>query len=988
MLFVAAAGTLQTDAGPAPATQPWVYPLQADWGSDQQVIPHGSGWNWVHWNCCGQSFMEIGGTLYFVLEAGVSWGTDQGTVWGAGSALSVFELEHANRAHLGIYTTTDLVTWTPYASNPVIEFDPAGTPNDIEEGTWHHAVAYDPVNNNYVMIYGGQRGAGTTSVDIAIYRSTSSNLLSWTPNQITDPATSRIISDDNDNNSGAFAGISSNPGEISPGGLRWDTTLGRWDLVYLGKNLANPRNWALFHCWGSSLTALTGANSEDLITTIENPMSRTRPEVTTDTGSYGQWQPGIIVDRGFGYIDVVAIAMDDAEGEFFTNCALVRFPVAEPGTSYSWANPGPTEVLYTARDTFMNIPAGMQMMATLGVYNTLNRIVLAYQQYRYGALTGQQQRQRMMHAPVVRTADGRPDYTPVATRFTAANSQFLSRASQMTGQRSTTDVCGFMAIKMMSLPAVVGGEMVLWRFEEGTSYRFVMVVNDAGVVRILARNDGGTGIIDVSATIPLVVGTWTTIAFSLTTATASGFANSWIRIGGADAKPASATPWTQDALIGFTDSASMRFGAENATTKFLDAEVADAGLCIGWHVPYASGAGLSRFLAASPATLQNPRTDGRGLFPSIPHVFFSGSGTAFQTNRGKGGAWVMNGGSLTAAASAPPGHSSGPVAPNAVDDTNPALTVDTGNQDIDVLFNDIYSGTPSISIQSQSGPGTATVTGSGAASRISVPTNGLSPGTKIVTYVLTATGNVGSDTATLTVPIQAASAAPTIVGTVTPSDHTGAASYTKSFTVTGNKLLVGFANDGTGTISNVRWGGSGGTALTLASKHAQSQTIAEIWELVNPTQTTANIYWEISSTTIAHFCVAIDVSGAEAALIGAGDKTSGGSASSALHSLSQAVVTNSLTISLFAGTTTSIDISVGPNSEGTELFTDVANASVRVAGQSYTSPSNQTIQMEFDPATAEQCAQVLVMLRPSGGGALLAYSGEQVAYSGEDVDYP
>jgi hypothetical protein len=95
-------------------------------------------------------------------------------------------------------------------------------------------------------------------------------------------------------------------------------------------------------------------------------------------------------------------------------------------------------------------------------------------------------------------------------------------------------------------------------------------------------------------------------------------------------------------------------------------------------------------------------------------------------------------------------------APVAVDDSAPAVNVDTGNYDIDVLVNDTYSGTPTLTISSQTGPGTATIFGTGTSSRIRIPTAGLTPGTKTVTYSLIAANNSGSATAILTIAIQAA----------------------------------------------------------------------------------------------------------------------------------------------------------------------------------------------------------------------------------------
>jgi hypothetical protein len=97
-------------------------------------------------------------------------------------------------------------------------------------------------------------------------------------------------------------------------------------------------------------------------------------------------------------------------------------------------------------------------------------------------------------------------------------------------------------------------------------------------------------------------------------------------------------------------------------------------------------------------------------------------------------------------------------APAAHDDAFADIIQDTGDHDFDVLANDTYSGTPSVSIVSQTGPGTATVFGSGTASRIRIPTDGLAAGTKTVTYTLSATGNAGSSQATMTVEIQEASA--------------------------------------------------------------------------------------------------------------------------------------------------------------------------------------------------------------------------------------
>jgi hypothetical protein len=97
--------------------------------------------------------------------------------------------------------------------------------------------------------------------------------------------------------------------------------------------------------------------------------------------------------------------------------------------------------------------------------------------------------------------------------------------------------------------------------------------------------------------------------------------------------------------------------------------------------------------------------------------------------------------------------------PFAQDDAFAAITENTGDHDFDVLANDSYSGIPSIAIVDESGPGTAAVTGTGAAARIRVPTTaGL--GTKTVTYALTHSGGDGSSQALVTVDVVAASTGP------------------------------------------------------------------------------------------------------------------------------------------------------------------------------------------------------------------------------------
>ena len=88
--------------------------------------------------------------------------------------------------------------------------------------------------------------------------------------------------------------------------------------------------------------------------------------------------------------------------------------------------------------------------------------------------------------------------------------------------------------------------------------------------------------------------------------------------------------------------------------------------------------------------------------------------------------------------------------PVVVNDSFPAVTVDTGTYDFDVLANDTYIGTSTLTITPQTGF-------SVVANKIRIQTNGLALGTKTVTYQLTTDKNTGSASATLTVTVQTAS---------------------------------------------------------------------------------------------------------------------------------------------------------------------------------------------------------------------------------------
>ncbi|HET6520161.1 MAG TPA: hypothetical protein VFG47_10150 [Geminicoccaceae bacterium] len=96
-----------------------------------------------------------------------------------------------------------------------------------------------------------------------------------------------------------------------------------------------------------------------------------------------------------------------------------------------------------------------------------------------------------------------------------------------------------------------------------------------------------------------------------------------------------------------------------------------------------------------------------------------------------------------------------PPPPVAVDDSG--FTAIRGGTfvDIDVLDNDTYAGTPEIAVTVQPTLGSATVVGVGVDSRVRYVPPASGTGVTSLTYNLSATGNTGSDTATVGVTVEA-----------------------------------------------------------------------------------------------------------------------------------------------------------------------------------------------------------------------------------------
>ena len=159
-------------------------------------------------------------------------------------------------------------------------------------------------------------------------------------------------------------------------------------------------------------------------------------------------------------------------------------------------------------------------------------------------------------------------------------------------------------------------------------------------------------------------------------------------------------------------------------------------------------------------------------------------------------------------------------APIAFDDVAGQLQANTGPVDVDVLANDFYHGTPSVVIVSQTGPGTATVVGSGATSEVRIPTDG-GAGAKTVTYELTSTGSTGSAQATVTAEVVASTATydSVVAGAATFGDllvwlkGSGDADAQGTFgpaTIAGDPNVLGPFNPRSAVVSD-------GTAATISS---------------------------------------------------------------------------------------------------------------------------------------------------------------------------
>lgn len=709
---------------------------------DRGVVAGGGSAVWEAggaWLPSAQGIVDLGAEVRLYYEAGRSPGH---TDW-------------ADYSALGMAYSSDGLTWTRSPSNPLATFLPGGSTGDIltAEGYFFHAIARNTAGQ-FNCVFGGATAIDTGDVRIDLYHQTSNDGVSWSPNAFAGAV--KIVGWDT---AGWVHTTAGQPlaNEMDASGLWYDPVAQIWHMLYQ-QGTDSAKTWQIDHVSGSNLRALSGASSNAFLPISANPVD-----------SSGQYRGCAIVDRGGGYIDCLTVAINAAA----TLHTLVRVPILP---DFSWTAPGPPQILHYLQNDWAL--TGWRE-ASIGFFVQGN---LALMPYNDGLNT------KLRTAPTVRTPDGRTPYLPSQSiRFTSSSNQYLERTALMSGLSSVKSFTLSFAIKVISNTGAY--QTVLKLATAGDSLRCGVFFDTDGSIFVRAFNSAGTKILDVrTATSAYTTGTWYWCGLSVDMN--AGFTNGfrWF-LNDTDVKPGAATTFTND-TIDFTNATACRIGIDvTPSTGPLNAEISDfafeSNLFVDWSIT-----ALRRRAVSAAGELQQGDRDGRRVLGRVAMIWAVGPGSGWigtVNNGGYGGGLSLVNGPLTNG-STPPGYLATSLAPIATNDAPAAVVTNTGNQDIDVLANDWFAGTPTISITSQSGPVTATVTGSGTSSRIRIPTAGASAGTQSVTYSLTATGNTGSSSGVLTISITA----PTVtLGTIQSPAVVGS-SLTQTKTVTG--FTVGSAN--------------------------------------------------------------------------------------------------------------------------------------------------------------------------------------------------
>lgn len=208
-----------------------------------------------------------------------------------------------------------------------------------------------------------------------------------------------------------------------------------------------------------------------------------------------------------------------------------------------------------------------------------------------------------------------------------------------------------------------------------------------------------------------------------------------------------------------------------------------------------------------------------------------------------------------------------------------------------------------------------------------------------------------------------AAVAPSIV-TSSASVHVTITSNTKSFTIASNsnrKLVVGFGSAATGlTISNVKWGGSGGVALTQ-TVHLLFGGLHVYWfELVNPASGTQDIFWN-NAAADDHVAFALDIKDAEQVTTVVGDTNTSSGSSSTSNSLTRTSAVNSLLLNLWIGANnTAVPTESG---DGAQLINMDVTGECRACASSHTATTATSVSMGWT-YTSQTFVHGLIMLRP------------------------
>jgi hypothetical protein len=597
--------------GASAATTPWAYPLAASWTDRGLMLPSPQAWDFIQWLPSSQGLVEVGGTAYYYLEGGQSPG----------------HADWADFSAFGLATSQDGITWTEHPSNPLATFLPRGVASgDIltAEGYFFHAILILPTGQ-FICAFGGQTATSSSDVKIDMFRQTSNDGITWSPNNA---AGSALIAAWNTSGWAHYFN-SSTYNEVCPGGLWYDVANSTLHMLYNAKTESGPKEWEIYHVFGSDIASFAGANSAKIFQRSQNPV---------EVG--GEFRGSAIIDRGGGVVDCLFIAINVA----LDTHALCRLPILP---DYSWTAPGPPEILYYLQSDFGVIGWSD---ATVAFYAAASLALMPY--FADGVACGNRT------APAVRTSDGRLPYSPGnSAHFTHTSTQRIGKTSSLAGIANSSSfsfACWFKTSTVQRCSIL--------SFEKGGGGGELTVVLTAdNKVGLWATNAAGGALIDLYSAASAYTNATEYVLMVAVDLTA-GYANGLrIWLNNVDIKAATqGTNTFTNGTIGLTTpTVNCCIGADYYGTgaSSYDGDLTNIGFQQGLFIDWGVTA-IRRRCVTSDNKMQEPETDGRRWFGRKPILFVRGDQTGILTNRGTGGgSFVFSGtGSLTAG-SAPTGHS-------------------------------------------------------------------------------------------------------------------------------------------------------------------------------------------------------------------------------------------------------------------------------------------------------------------------------------------